>query len=75
MQIAILQKVRKLVVLGQPYDEPLSDSRSIIAALLEKVVDAQGRHQSEDNSTVICNVRPTGEDLLLLVDEAFEANK
>ena len=41
MDTAIQQKVRKLVVLGQPYTEPLSDTRSLIAALLEKVVVAR----------------------------------
>ena len=54
MDIAIQQKVRKLVVLGQSYVEPLSDTHNLILALLEKVVVAQGRHQSEKDDTSIC---------------------
>lgn len=63
MQIAIRQKVRKLVVLGQPYDEPLSDSRSLIAALLEKVVVTEARHQRDEDDTSICYFR-TKEDVV-----------
>ena len=68
MDTAIQQKVRKLVVLGQPYTEPLSDTRSLIAALLEKVVVAQGRNQNEADDASVCYIRPTDDDVLGLVD-------
>lgn len=68
MDTAIQKKVRKLVVLGQPYDEPLSDTRSLIAALLEKVVTAQGRHQNEADDTAVCYARPTDDKVLKSVD-------
>ena len=70
MDTAIQQKVRKLVVLGQPYTEPLSDTRSLIAALLEKVVVAQGRNQNEADDASVCYIRPTDDDVLGLVDAA-----
>ncbi len=68
MDIAIQQKVRKLVVLGQSYDEPLSDTHNLILALLEKVVVAQGRHQSEKDDTSICYTRRTDENVLKSVN-------
>lgn len=71
MDTAIQQKVRKLVVLGQSYDEPLSDMRSLIAALFEKVVVAQGRHQSEEDDTSICFVRLKDGKVVGMLDEAF----
>ena len=70
MDTAIQQKVRKLVVLGQPYTEPLSDARSLIATLLEKVVVAQGRNQNEADDASVCYIRPTDDDVLGLVDAA-----
>lgn len=71
MDTAIQQKVQKLVVLGQAYIEPLSDTRSLIAALLEKVIVAESRHQSEKDDRSICYVRSTDDGLLELVDKAF----
>lgn len=71
MDTAIQQKVQKLVVLGQDYSEPLSDTLSLIAALLEKVVVAQGRHQNEADDTSICYIRLTSEDVLELVNASF----
>ena len=68
MDTAIQQKVRKLVVLGQSYDEPLSDIHNLILALLEKVVVAQGRHQSEKDDTSICYTRRTDENVLKSVN-------
>ena len=56
MQTAIQQKVQKLVVLGLAYMEPLSDTRSLIAALQEKIVVAQA-HQGQNSSTAICYTR------------------
>lgn len=58
----------KLVVLGQPYDESLSDTRSLFAALLEKVVVAQGRNQDEADDTAVCYARPTDDNVLKSVD-------
>ena len=72
MQTAIQQKIRKLVVLGQAYMEPLSDTRSLIAALLEKIVFAQGRNQNEAEDTSVSYIRPTDDDVLGVVDTAFE---
>ena len=72
LQTAFEQKVRKLVVLGQAYTEPLSDTRSLIAALLEKVVFAQGRNQNEAEDTSVSYIRPTDDDVLGVVDTAFE---
>lgn len=71
MDTAIQQKVRNLVVLGQSYDEPLSDTRSLIAALLEKVVVAEGRHQGEKDDTSIYYIHPTDDEVLRMIDVAF----
>ena len=71
MQTAIEQKVQKIVVLGRDYTEPLFDTRSLIAALLEKVVNAQGCHQGEEKDTSISFIRPTGDDVIGLVDATF----
>lgn len=72
MDTAIQQRVQKLVVIGQDYVEPLSDSHNLILAQLEKVVVAQARHQSEKDDISICYVRLKGGDVLGLVDSAFE---
>lgn len=71
MDTAIRQRTQKLVVIGQNYVEPLSDTHNLILALLEKVVVAQGRHQSEKDDTSICYIRATGVDVLGQVDTAF----
>ena len=71
MQTAIEQKVQKLFVLGQAYTEPLSDTRNLIAALLEKVVVAQGRNQNEADNTSVCYIRPTDDDVLGLIDTSL----
>ena len=71
MDTATQQKVQNLVVVGQDYSEPLSDTRSLIAALLEKVVVAQGCHQNEKDDTSICYVRPMDGDNSGLVDISF----
>ena len=68
---AIQQRTQKLVVIGQDYVEPLSDTHNLILALLEKVVVAQGRRQIEKNDTSICYVRLKGGDLLGQVDTHF----
>lgn len=57
MDTAIQHEVRKLIVIGRAYTEPLSDTRSLIAALLEKVVVAQARHQGQSSPTAICCAR------------------
>ena len=71
MDTAIQQRVKKLVVIGQDYVEPLSDAHDLISALLEKVVVAQGRHQNEADDTSICYIRPTSEDVLELINASF----
>ena len=53
------------------YDKPLSDTRSLIAALLEKVVFAQGRNQNEADNTSVCYIRPTDDDVLGLIDTSL----
>lgn len=68
MDTAILQNAQKLVVFGQDYAEPLSAMRSLIVALLEKVVAAQGLHQNEADDTSDSYIRHRGEDVLELVD-------
>lgn len=75
MDTAIQQRVKKLVVLGQVYTEPLSDTHNLILALLEKVVVAQARYQSRVDDTSICYVQPKGGDVLKMIDMAFAGNK
>lgn len=57
MDTAFQQRVKKLVVIGQDYTEPLSDTHNLILALLEKVVVAQARHQGQNSPTAICCTR------------------
>lgn len=71
MDTAIQQSVKKLVVIGLDYAEPRFDTRSLIAALLEKVVVAQGRHQVKDDITTISYVRPSNKSLIELIDSVY----
>ncbi len=71
MDTAIQQKAQKLVVVGRSYTEPLSYTCSLIAALLEKAVFAQGCNQVEDDITSISYVRPSGKSIIELIDSAL----
>ena len=70
MQSAIKHGVEKVVVLTPVYKEPLYKTPDLLAALLEKVVIAQGRYQKKDAKTRICCTRKEG-DVLGLVDYAI----
>ena len=67
---AVSQHVSELVVLSGAYQEPLTTVRSLVTALLEKVVVAQGRYLGKDSTTAIICARCDG-DLLQLADTAF----
>lgn len=54
---ALSQSVSKLVVLSAAFQEPLTNVKSLIAALLEKVVVAQGRYLGKDSRTAIICAR------------------
>lgn len=72
MQIAIIQKVQKFVVLNNTYSQSLKDVQSFICALLEKTIVAQGRHQGDDSITALCCACSHGEQsLCTLADYAF----
>lgn len=67
---AVSQHVSRLVVLSGTYREPLTKVKSLIAALLEKVIVAQGRYLGKDSRTAIICARQQGE-LSPLDDFAF----
>ena len=71
MQSAIEHGVEKVVVLSPAYIEPLYKTPDLLAALLEKVVVAQGRYQKKGAKTTVCCARK-GNDMTTLVDFAFE---
>lgn len=71
MKTTIEQKVQKLVIIGLDYAKPLFDTRSLIAALLEKVVVAQGCNQVKNDFTTIKYVRPSDKNINGLIDLAF----
>ena len=74
MQSAIKYGAEKVVVLSPAYKEPLYNTPDLLAALLEKVVVAQGRYQKKDAKTTICCARI--EDVVLsLIDYAFAEAK
>ena len=56
---------------GVEQKEPLSYTCSLIAALLEKAVFAQGCNQVEDDITSISYVRPSGKSIIELIDSAL----
>lgn len=63
------------MVIGQDYVKPLADTHNLILALLEKVVVAQARHQSDANDIAISFIRSTNGDLLLGIENAQLSNK
>ena len=72
MRIAVFQNIKKLVVISPAYQESLTGVKSLIAALLEKVVVAQGRFLGEKSkSAILCSLAIQSESLEL-ADFAFE---
>lgn len=71
MQSGINHGAEKVVVLIPAYKEPLYKTPDLLAALLEKVVVAQGRYQKKDAETTICCARK-GNDTTALIDFALE---
>lgn len=57
MQSAINHGAEKVIVLSPAYNEPLYQTPDLLAALLEKVVVAQGRYQKMDAKTTVCCAR------------------
>lgn len=70
MQSAIKHDAEKVVVLSPAYNEPLYQTPDLLAALLEKVVVAQGRYQKKDAKTTIICARKDN-DVIGLTDYAF----
>ena len=70
MQSAIEHSAEKVVVLTPDYKGPLYQTLDLLAALLEKVVIAQGRYQKKDAKTTICCARME-DDVLGVIDYAF----
>lgn len=71
MQSAIEHGVEKVVVLSPAHLEPLYKTPDLLAALLEKVVIAQGRYQKKGAKSTVCCARK-GNDITTLIDFAFE---
>lgn len=74
MQSAIEHGVEKVVVLTPAYNEQLYTTPDLLAALLEKVVIAQGRYQKKDAKTTVCCARMDN-DVIGLVDFTFDEAK
>lgn len=74
MQSAIEHSVEKVVVLSPTYKEPLFKTPDLLAALLEKVVVAQGRYQKKDAKTTVCCARMDN-DVIGLADFTFDEAK
>lgn len=72
MRIAVFQNIKKLVVISPAYQESLTGVKSLIAALLEKVVVAQGRFLGEKSKSAILCSRAIQSESLELADFAFE---
>lgn len=70
MQSAINRGVEKLVVLSPAHNEPLYKTPDLLAALLEKVVVAQGRYQKKGAKTTVCCAR-IDNDVIGMVDYSF----
>lgn len=74
MQVAIEHGIEKVVILSPTYKEPLFKTPDLLAALLEKVVIAQGRYQKKGAKTTVCCARIDNE-IIGLVDFAFAEAK
>lgn len=70
MQSAINHGAEKVVVINPTYNEPLYKTPDLLAALLEKVVIAQGRYQKKGAKTTIICAR-IDNDVIGLVDYSF----
>lgn len=70
MQSAINRGAEKVIVLSPAYNEPLYQTPDLLAALLEKVVVAQGRYQKNGAKTTISCARKDNA-VIGLVDYAF----
>lgn len=70
MQSAINRDVEKVVVLSPAHNEPLYKTPDLLAALLEKVVVAQGRYLKKGAKTTVCSAR-IDNDVIGLVDYSF----
>lgn len=71
MQSAIEHGVEKVVVLTPAYNEQLYTTPDLLAALLEKIVVAQGRYQKKGAKSTVCCARK-GNDTTALIDFALE---
>ena len=74
MQSAIEHGVEKVVVLTPAYNEQLYTTPDLLAALLEKIVVAQGRYQKKGAKTTVCCARMDN-DTIELIDYAFAEAK
>lgn len=74
MQSAINRGAEKVIVLSPAYNEPLYQTPDLLAALLEKVVVAQGRYQKNGAKTTISCARKD-HDVIGLVDYVFAEAK
>lgn len=74
MLSAIEHGVEKVVILVPTYNEPLYQTPDLLAALLEKVVVAQGRYQKKGAKTTVCCARMDN-DTIELIDYAFAEAK
>lgn len=70
MQSGINHGAEKVVVLIPAYKEPLYKTPDLLAALLEKVVIAQGRYQMKGAKTTVCSARKD-DDIIALIDYTF----
>lgn len=70
MQSGINHGAEKVVVLNPAYKEPLYKTPDLLAALLEKVVIAQGRYQMKGAKTTVCSARKD-DDIIALIDYTF----
>lgn len=74
MLSAIEHGVEKVVILIPTFEEPLYRTPDLLAALLEKVVVAQGRYQKKGAKTTVCCARMDN-DTIELIDYAFAEAK
>ncbi len=74
MLSAIEHSVEKVVILIPTYEEPLYRTPDLLAALLEKVVIAQGRYQMKSAKTTVCSARKD-DDIIALIDYTFVSAK
>lgn len=72
MASSIKHGVQKIIVLSPSHTEPLVETSSMLAVLLEKVVIAQGNALLKNkNTTIVCARMEEKSDVFGLVDYAF----